>query len=69
MIGFLALLGFYPSSKTCGNCGWINQELKLSDRVWVCENCKKEIDRDANAALNIRDYGIRFNPVNAKVVH
>jgi len=60
---------FEPSSKRCNCCGHINKELKLSDRVWVCENCKKEIDRDANAALNIRDYGIRFNPVNAKVVH
>ena len=60
---------FAPSSKRCNCCGHINKELKLSDRVWVCENCKKEIDRDLNAALNLRDYGIRFNPVNAKVVH
>lgn len=59
---------FEPSSKRCNHCGYINKELKLSDRVWVCDNCKEEIDRDVNAALNIRDYGIRFNPVNAKVV-
>ena len=59
---------FEPSSKRCNCCGHINKELKLSDRIWFCENCKKEIDRDANAALNIRDYGVRFNPVNVKVV-
>lgn len=59
---------FEPSSKRCNCCGYINNELKLSDRIWICDNCEKEIDRDLNASLNIRDYGVRFNPVNAKVV-
>ena len=46
---------FYPSSKTCHNCGFINKKLKLSDREWVCEECVCIIDRDLNASLNLRD--------------
>jgi hypothetical protein len=44
---------FYPSSKTCGDCGWINQELKLSDREWTCKSCGVVHDRDVNASRNI----------------
>ena len=51
---------FYPSSKTCNHCGFINKKLKLSDRQWVCPDCGKIIERDYNAALNIRDEGIRL---------
>ena len=51
---------FYPSSKTCNHCGYINKNLKLSDRQWVCPDCGKVIDRDYNAACNIRDEGIRI---------
>ena len=51
---------FYPSSKTCNHCGYINKNLKLSDRQWVCPDCGKIIERDYNAALNIRDEGIRL---------
>ena len=51
---------FYPSSKTCNHCGYINKKLKLSDRQWVCPNCGEIIERDYNAALNIRDEGIRL---------
>ena len=50
---------FYPSSKTCNHCGYINKKLKLSDRQWVCPDCGEIIERDYNAALNIRDEGIR----------
>lgn len=59
---------FDPSSKRCNSCGHIHQQLTLSDRAWRCENCHSHHDRDANAALNIRDYGVGFNPFNAKVV-
>jgi putative transposase len=48
---------FFPSSKKCNNCGTVNENLLLSQRVWECKNCKSEIDRDYNAALNIRDLG------------
>lgn len=50
---------FYPSSKTCNSCGYVNKKLKLSDRQWVCPDCGEIIERDYNAALNIRDEGIR----------
>lgn len=45
----------YPSSKKCSRCGAIKNDLKLSDRVYVCNNCGLIIDRDFNASLNIRD--------------
>ena len=51
---------FYPSSKTCNHCGYVNKKLKLSDRQWICPDCGKIIERDYNAALNIRDEGIRL---------
>ena len=50
---------FYPSSKTCHNCGYIYKDLKLSERKWICLQCGKEIDRDYNASLNILDKGIK----------
>ena len=49
---------FYPSSKTCGDCGWINQELKLSDREWTCKSCGVVHDRDINASRNILKEGL-----------
>ena len=51
---------FYPSSKTCNHCGYVNKKLKLSDRQWVCPNCGEIIERDYNAALNIKDEGVRL---------
>ena len=51
---------FYPSSKTCHNCGYINKDLKLSDRQWVCPQCGEVIERDYNAALNILEEGLRI---------
>lgn len=44
---------FYPSSKTCSNCGFVNQELTLANRNWQCPQCKTELDRDVNASQNI----------------
>jgi putative transposase len=49
---------WFPSSKMCNVCGCINKELTLSDREWTCE-CGEHHDRDANAAINIRNFGIR----------
>jgi len=49
-----------PSSKTCHYCGKINKELQLSDREWVCKFCSCMIDRDYNAAMNIRNEGLRL---------
>ena len=50
---------FYPSSKTCHNCGYIYKDLKLSEREWICPHCKSLIDRDYNAAQNILAEGLR----------
>jgi putative transposase len=50
---------FYPSSKTCHDCGAVNHALALSDRQWVCV-CGTVHDRDHNASLNIRDEGLRL---------
>jgi len=51
---------FYPSSKTCHNCGYINKSLTLKDRHWVCPQCGEVVERDYNAALNILDEGLRI---------
>ena len=50
---------WFPSSKTCSNCGRVKDELALSERTFRCE-CGFECDRDVNAAINIRDEGIRL---------
>jgi len=51
---------FYPSSKTCNECGYINRNLILADRTWTCPGCGVILDRDSNAARNIRDEGLRL---------
>lgn len=49
---------FYPSSKSCSNCSYINDNLKLTDREWLCPNCGLTLDRDYNASLNILNKGL-----------
>ena len=51
---------FYPSSKTCNHCGYVKKNLKLSDRIWVCPQCGKEIQRDQNAAKNLKDNALKI---------
>lgn len=46
---------YYPSSKLCHECGNIKHDLKLSDRIYICEECGNVIDRDYQASLNLRD--------------
>ena len=48
---------WYPSSKTCSACGYVNEALNLRDRTWQCPNCHIQLDRDRNAALNIYRVG------------
>ena len=50
---------FAPSSKTCSNCGAINKELTLKDREWTCGNCSTVLDRDVNAACNIKSFALK----------
>ena len=49
---------WFPSSQICNNCGHQNKNLKLSNRTWICSSCNTVIDRDYNAACNIRDLGL-----------
>lgn len=49
---------FYPSSKSCSNCNYIKDNLKLIDREWLCPNCGLTLDRDYNASLNILNKGL-----------
>ena len=54
---------FFPSSKTCGCCGYKNDGLTLKDRSWTCPQCGTVHDRDLNAAANILREGLaRFLP-------
>ena len=49
---------FFPSSKTCNHCGFVNQTLTLNDRTWICKGCGEHLDRDYNASLNILQQGL-----------
>jgi len=51
---------FFPSSKLCGDCGAINNNLKLGDREWVCTSCGCVHDRDGNASKNIEAEALRI---------
>ena len=44
---------FYPSSKTCSNCGAVKTKLRPSQRIYDCDSCSISIDRDINAAANL----------------
>ncbi|MGH3164685.1 MAG: zinc ribbon domain-containing protein [Trebonia sp.] len=44
---------WYPSSKTCSGCGYVNSPLTLADRTWTCPECGAEHDRDENAGTNL----------------
>ncbi len=49
---------WYPSSKTCHVCGYRNDDLQLGEREWECPGCGTHLNRDRNAAINIRDQGL-----------
>ncbi len=50
---------FEPTSKKCNNCGNINKDLQLKDRIWICSNCGAVLDRDLNASKNILELGMQ----------
>jgi putative transposase len=61
---------FYPSSKTCCRCECRKDKLSLSERVFRCEHCGLEIDRDVNAAINLEKWqNIKFilNNLSGKI--
>ena len=51
---------WFPSSKLCNVCGYKNTELTLSDREWICPDCKTNHNRDLNAAINIKKEGLKI---------
>ncbi|MCI1423885.1 MAG: transposase, partial [Lachnospiraceae bacterium] len=51
---------WYPSSKTCCHCGSRKDDLTLSDRLYICPVCGNIIDRDLQAAINIKEEGLRL---------
>ena len=51
---------WYPSSKRCNDCGYIYKDLKLKERSWICPGCGSIHNRDHNAALNIKEEGLRI---------
>lgn len=58
---------FFPSSKTCSCCGYINKDLTLNDRKWICNQCGSVLDRDLNAAINIKNEGLKINKVGHRL--
>ncbi len=54
----IAIDRFFPSSKTCSLCGYINESLTLNQRFWTCPQCCEHHDRDINAATNIKAAGL-----------
>jgi putative transposase len=56
---------FYPSSKTCSQCGCVKDELLLDKRTFHCDHCGFKIDRDVNAALNLLHYGMNLLRLDA----
>ena len=57
-IEFIEADKWYPSSKTCSECGYIKPKLSLSERSFACECCGTVIDRDINASINLSKYKI-----------
>ena len=57
---------WYPSSKTCSKCGAVKAKLSLSERVYRCDGCGLSIDRDLNAAINIKVAGSAPETINAR---
>ncbi|WP_346889229.1 transposase [Clostridium sp. UBA1056] len=55
-IEFVEADRFYPSSKTCSECGHVKTKLSLSERTYICEECGYVIDRDYNASVNLSRY-------------
>lgn len=51
---------WFASSKTCNICGYVNRDLTISDRSWICPRCGIEHNRDENAAKNLRDVALNI---------
>ncbi len=54
----VAIDQWYPSSKRCSACGHVMDKMPLHIRAWRCPECSTELDRDVNAAINIKAAGL-----------
>ena len=59
-IEFIQVPRNFPSSKQCSCCGGIKKDLKLKDRVYICDKCNLIIDRDKNASINLSNYNLKL---------
>jgi transposase len=59
---------FFPSSKLCSGCGTIKGTLALGERIYDCDVCGLSLDRDENAAINLRRLGLAQLPVDRREV-
>lgn len=59
-VDFVQVDRFFPSSQLCSKCGYQHHDLGIGVGKWVCPECKTFHDRDINAAINIRDEGLRL---------
>ena len=57
---FIEVGKYFPSSKTCSNCGNPNKDLRLGERTYRCRSCGMSLDRDLNASINLRNEGMRI---------
>ena len=51
---------WFASSKTCNICGYVNKDINIEDRSWICPKCGTEHNRDQNAAINLRDVALNI---------
>ena len=64
---YIVVNKFVPTTKTCHHCGYIKDDLTLRDRTWVCPACGEVIQREVNAARNIRDAGLSQRSVRIAI--
>jgi len=67
-VNILKIGRFDPSSKTCSCCGYINKELTLDDRKWICPECNSALDRDLNAAINVKNFALNHHLCTERIL-
>ena len=65
---FVKIDRFFPSSKTCSHCGFVNDNLSLNMREWDCPRCQTHLDRDWNASQNILRQGLNLTVGTTELV-
>jgi len=60
---------WFPSTKTCSVCGYVLKNIDIDTRTWICPNCRVVLDRDINAAINIRNEGLKMLDAGGRLAH